>query len=63
MTVQLNPPKERECIECGRRDVWDETVGSWVIDADGDERLAGDPHCIHVWDINGQHDPIRDVEP
>lgn len=63
MPVELNPPEERECVECGRRDIWDDEVGSWVIDTDGDERLAGDPFCVHVWDINGRHDPIREVEP
>lgn len=62
MSVELNPPEERECIECGRRDVWDADAGSWVIDANGNERLAGDPHCIHVWDINGRHDPITGPE-
>lgn len=62
MSVELNPPEERECVECGRRDVWDEAVDSWVIAVDGGERQAGNPHCIHVWDINGRHDPIRTSE-
>lgn len=62
MAVELNPPEERECVECGRRDRWDESAGTWVIVGEGDERRVGDPHCIHVWDINGRHDPITDSE-
>ena len=60
MDAELTPPGERVCVECGRRDVWDDDAGSWVIDAQGDDRLAGDPYCIHVWDINGRHNPIKE---
>lgn len=60
MSVELNRPQERECVECGRRDVWDEAVDSWIIDTDGVERLTGNPYCIHVWNINGRHNPIKE---
>ena len=61
MSVELNPPQERECVECGRQDVWDDDAGSWVIEARDGERLAGDPYCIHVWDINGHHNSTESL--
>ena len=56
--VQLNPPKERRCLVCGREDVWDDAAGEWRIrEADG-EKLTGDRFCMHEWDITGTHKPI-----
>jgi len=47
------PPTERTCERCGREDVWDGDVESWVIDG-----APGDPHCLHEWDINGSYNPV-----
>jgi len=53
------PPTERECERCGRRDVWDEDAQNWTIATDDGEKLAGDPHCLHEWDINGSYNPLE----
>lgn len=59
MTI-IQPPKERACERCGRRDVWDDDAENWVIvEVDGDRRV-GTPGCIHEWDINGSYSPIAD---
>lgn len=55
--VELDPPNERSCLRCGRRDVWDPDAENWRIR--GDEHV-GDRFCIHDWDINGAYRPIRD---
>mgnify|MGYP000159198633 CR=1 FL=1 len=57
----VTPPEARECERCGRRDVWDDERGAWTIatDEDGD-RVVGDPHCLHDWDINGTYNPLKD---
>jgi hypothetical protein len=49
------PPTERECERCGRKDVWDEDVGSWRIAVEDGERTVGSPHCIHEWDISDSY--------
>jgi len=56
MGVELVPPTERTCERCGRHDEWDDDTGNWVIADD-----SGSPTCIHEWDINGSHDPIRET--
>jgi hypothetical protein len=54
------PPTERECERCGRRDVWDDDDQNWTIATDDDgEKLAGGPHCLHEWDINGSYNPLE----
>jgi hypothetical protein len=55
----IDPPRERECERCGRRDVWDDESEAWVVatDEDGDPR-TGTPHCLHEWDINGSYSPV-----
>ncbi len=58
MAAEIVPPTRRSCERCGRTDVWDETVENWVIAGVDGEPLAGDKHCIHEWDINGQYNPI-----
>ncbi|WP_205427427.1 HEWD family protein [Halorussus sp. MSC15.2] len=55
--TELDPPRERECQRCGRRDVWDDTERNWRIES---EAHTGDPFCIHEWDINGAYRPIRE---
>lgn len=52
------PPRERECELCGRRDRWDEEVGNWRIEREGERRRAGNPYCLHEWDINGSYNPV-----
>lgn len=56
--VEIEPPTRRSCERCGREDVWDEEANNWVIRVEGGERLVGDRHCIHEWDINGGYSPI-----
>lgn len=59
MVAEIDPPRERTCELCDRTDVWDEDVGNWVIDTDDEgERLVGNKHCIHEWDINGRYNPV-----
>lgn len=60
MGARIEPPTERSCERCGRQDEWDSAIDSWVIvEVDG-ERRAGDPQCLHEWDINGSYNPIAD---
>lgn len=54
----IDPPSERVCERCGRRDVWDEETENWVIAEEDGERQVGRPTCIHEWDINGQYNPV-----
>lgn len=58
MSVEIVPPTRRVCEICGRTDVWDETDENWTIAVEDGERIAGDKHCIHEWDINGQYNPV-----
>jgi hypothetical protein len=55
--VELDPPTERECRQCGRRDVWDSDATSWRIESGA---RVGNVYCIHEWDINGTYRPIRE---
>ena len=57
MDIEIVPPTRRECERCGRTDVWDETTENWVIRREDGERMVGNRHCIHEWDINGQYNP------
>lgn len=59
MGATIVPPTERRCECCGRRDVWDEDVGNWVIATVEGERHVGDKNCIHEWDINGEYNPVE----
>ncbi len=43
-------------------DIWDEEQGKWTIQVEDGERLVGDRHCIHEWDINGHYSPITNTE-
>lgn len=51
--AELNAPERRECLRCGRREQWNETVHGWAISSE-----VGEPFCIHEWDVNGTHNPI-----
>jgi hypothetical protein len=53
----LEPPTERVCERCGRTEVWDEDVKTWVAAGESDQ--VGAPHCLHEWDINGTYNPIE----
>lgn len=55
--TELDPPTERKCVECGRRDVWDADSVGWRIES---ESRAGNPYCIHEWNINGAYRPLRE---
>lgn len=52
------PPTARTCERCGREDTWDGDSGTWTIRGDADEKLAGNPQCLHEWDINGEYNPL-----
>lgn len=57
----ISPPTERECERCGRRDVWDDDAGVWTIQRDDDgEPIAGEPYCVHDWDIHGSYSPLAE---
>lgn len=60
--VEIVPPTERTCERCSREDIWDEEAGKWVIRVEDGDRLVGDRHCIHEWNINGQYSPVADGE-
>ena len=63
MAEQLHPPDERTCERCGRQDVWDDASGHWrIVEADG-EKLAGDPFCVHEWDVTATYNPFHSSAP
>lgn len=59
MSVQVKRPTARECERCGRAERWDEAAGAWQIATEDGEKLIGNPHCIHEWDINGTFNPMN----
>lgn len=58
MSVRLHKPTTRICERCNRTERWDEGLGAWQIAREEREKLVGNPHCIHEWDINGTFNPI-----
>ena len=58
----IEPPTERECERCGRKDVWDDDEGTWVIVESDGEKDAGSPYCLHEWDITGTYNPLASTE-
>ncbi|ACV48856.1 MULTISPECIES: HEWD family protein [Halomicrobium] len=58
--TKLVPPSERTCERCGRHDVWDDETDSWQIVVDGEQKEAGNPFCLHEWDINGNYSPLAE---
>lgn len=53
----IRAPARRECERCGRRESWDDAVQSWMIVREEEKPQAGDPLCIHEWDITGTFSP------
>jgi len=58
MSAQVRKPTARVCEECGRGEVWDETLGAWQLAREDGEKQVGNPHRIHEWDINGTFNPV-----
>ncbi|WP_135822481.1 HEWD family protein [Halostella litorea] len=59
MGTALRTPSRRKCERCGRSERWDEDAETWRIRVEDGERLVGNPHCIHEWDITGSFTPIE----
>lgn len=57
--TELRTPQKRECECCSRYEVWDVEDGFWKIASENGERLTGNPHCIHEWDIDGTFRPFE----
>jgi len=53
--VELNAPRDRKCLRCGREEEWDDSVYGWTVAAE-----AGKAYCIHEWDVNGTHPTIAE---
>jgi hypothetical protein len=51
----IEPPRERECERCPRREVWDEDRGIYTAASDDDR---GTPYCVHEWDVTGTYNPV-----
>lgn len=60
MSTTLRTPEERTCERCGREEYWDAEDRVWRIVREDDEVRAGDPYCIHEWDITGEFSPIQE---
>lgn len=58
MSARLRKPTVRKCELCGREERWDETVDAWQLASEDGKKLAGNPHCLHEWDINGTFNPL-----
>ena len=58
MSATVRTPRSRTCEQCGRAERWDEDVDAWQLQVEDGEKLAGNPHCIHEWDINGTFNPL-----
>lgn len=58
MNAQVRKPTMRVCEECERAERWDEDLEAWQLVREDGERLTGNPHCIHEWDINGSFNPM-----
>lgn len=59
MSTQLKRPTVRECEQCGRKERWDDELDAWQLARENGTKRAGNPHCIHEWDINGTFNPHR----
>ena len=60
MTTSLRKPTDRVCERCGREERWEESLDAWQLVRVDDEPLAGNPHCIHEWDITGTFNPVEE---
>ncbi|WP_290819166.1 HEWD family protein [Halovivax sp.] len=56
----LRTPHERRCERCDRQERWNANRSGWVLVRRDGEPEAGDPHCIHEWDIDGTFRPFVD---
>lgn len=56
--TSIEPPTERICERCGRKDIWDEDSETWVAATEGGTQRVGTAYCLHVWDISGSYNPI-----
>lgn len=54
----IEPPTERTCERCGRREAWDQKRTTWSVAPDASEEERGRAHCLHEWDINGTYNPL-----
>jgi len=59
MGVTIRKPTARQCEDCGRQEVWNESTGTWRVAREDGERIAGNVYCIHEWDINGTFVPLE----
>lgn len=57
--TMLRKPTNRVCERCGRREQWDLDRETWRIVREDGEKLVGNPHCLHEWDINGSFRPFE----
>ncbi len=57
--TELRTPQQRECERCGRHEIWDSSDDCWRIATEDGERLSGNLHCIHEWDIDGAFRPYE----
>ncbi|SFC33337.1 hypothetical protein SAMN05444422_10753 [Halobiforma haloterrestris] len=60
MTPRVRTPTARVCERCGRAERWDDDLEAWQLDRDDGEKLIGNPHCLHEWDINGTFNPVAE---
>ncbi|WP_049925098.1 HEWD family protein [Halopiger goleimassiliensis] len=58
MSAEVRAPTARVCERCGREEYWDESLEAWQIVRDDGDKQAGNPHCLHEWDINGTFNPV-----
>jgi hypothetical protein len=58
--VEVDPPSERACERCGRRETWDAEVATWTVAGEGADVQRGSAHCLHEWDINGTYNPLTE---
>jgi len=54
MSTEIQGPKERDCVRCGRTEQWDAESEHWAVGEDS----VGNVHCIHAWDITGKFSPV-----
>lgn len=55
----LSRPSRRTCERCGRRERWDDATAAWRVVREADRPVAGDPFCLHEWDITGAFVPFE----
>ncbi|WP_083861041.1 HEWD family protein [Halobiforma nitratireducens] len=58
MTARLRTPTARVCERCDRAERWDDDLEAWQLAEEDGDKLVGNPHCLHEWDINGTFNPV-----